>query len=67
MFTLALYNASGVSANPWERFFPIEVPNLFYLRDTYFLYLVLFTLFIVLLYQKPENTFYTILAFYLVT
>src|SRR3954471_20772783 len=37
--------------------FPTEVSNLFYIGDSYFLYSVLFTLLIVLLYQKPQNTF----------
>ena len=48
------YNASGGSANPRERLFPIEVPKHFYIRDTYFLYSVYFVLLIVHLIKNPK-------------
>src|SRR4051812_7623477 len=37
--------------------FRTKVSNFFYIRDTYFMYSFLFTLLIVLLYQKLKNTF----------
>ena len=51
-----------------DNAFPTEVSNLFYIHDNYFLYSVLFTLLIVFLYQKPQNTFLRntcILSYYL--
>ena len=61
-----LYIASGGSATPWERFFPIAVSKLFYTRDTYFLYSVYFILLIVHLIKNPktyllQNTHFTLL------
>ena len=48
------WNASGGSANPRERIFPIAVPKHFYIRDTYFLYSVYFILLIVHLFKNPK-------------
>ena len=57
------YNASGGSATPWERFFPIAVSKLFYIRDTYFLYSSLLYFTYCSLNQKPKNISFTQYAF----
>ena len=61
--SIPFYKASGGSATPWERLFPIAVPKLFYIRDTYFLYSSLLYFTYCSLNQKPKNISFTQYAF----